>query len=220
MHRASHARGRDDPGSVGKRLHRRDVEIAPDVTIESTVLARQHAHRPRHCHQSGRPDHRLDHRRAIGRVGERGRDLEDRQRRKSRAVRPSSAVCSVGDGAELGNYAEQKNAQLRRPRQATSLQLPGRRRDRRRREYRRRNDHRQLRRRAKHHTIIGDRAFIGSDTTLRAPMTVGEGAYTGAGSSSPRTCHPASSPSGARTHPRTAAARGGERAYARPPWKS
>jgi bifunctional UDP-N-acetylglucosamine pyrophosphorylase/glucosamine-1-phosphate N-acetyltransferase len=34
---------------------------------------------------------------------------------------------------------------------------------------------------SKHKTTIGDRAFIGSDTILRAPVTVGEGAYTGAG---------------------------------------
>ncbi len=36
--------------------------------------------------------------------------------------------------------------------------------------------------RRKHRTVIGDRAFIGSDTILRAPVTIGEGAYTGAGS--------------------------------------
>ena len=35
---------------------------------------------------------------------------------------------------------------------------------------------------AKHATIIGDGAFIGSDTMLIAPVTVGEGAATGAGS--------------------------------------
>lgn len=34
----------------------------------------------------------------------------------------------------------------------------------------------------KHRTIIGDNAFIGSDTMLRAPIEVGEDAYTGAGS--------------------------------------
>jgi bifunctional UDP-N-acetylglucosamine pyrophosphorylase/glucosamine-1-phosphate N-acetyltransferase len=34
----------------------------------------------------------------------------------------------------------------------------------------------------KHETIIEDGAFIGSDTMLRAPVTVGEGASTGAGS--------------------------------------
>jgi bifunctional UDP-N-acetylglucosamine pyrophosphorylase/glucosamine-1-phosphate N-acetyltransferase len=36
--------------------------------------------------------------------------------------------------------------------------------------------------RRKHSTKIGDGAFIGSDTILRAPVTVGEGATTGAGS--------------------------------------
>jgi bifunctional UDP-N-acetylglucosamine pyrophosphorylase/glucosamine-1-phosphate N-acetyltransferase len=34
----------------------------------------------------------------------------------------------------------------------------------------------------KHRTIIGDRAFIGSDTIIRAPVTIGEGSVTGAGS--------------------------------------
>ncbi len=35
---------------------------------------------------------------------------------------------------------------------------------------------------AKHRTVVGDGAFIGSDTMLVAPLTVGEGAQTGAGS--------------------------------------
>ena len=35
---------------------------------------------------------------------------------------------------------------------------------------------------AKHRTVIGDDAFIGSDTILRAPVTVGPGGKTGAGS--------------------------------------
>lgn len=34
----------------------------------------------------------------------------------------------------------------------------------------------------KHQTRIGERAFIGSDTTLVAPVSVGDGAYVGAGS--------------------------------------
>jgi bifunctional UDP-N-acetylglucosamine pyrophosphorylase / glucosamine-1-phosphate N-acetyltransferase len=34
----------------------------------------------------------------------------------------------------------------------------------------------------KHQTVIGDNAFIGSDTQLVAPVTVGEGATIGAGS--------------------------------------
>jgi bifunctional UDP-N-acetylglucosamine pyrophosphorylase/glucosamine-1-phosphate N-acetyltransferase len=36
--------------------------------------------------------------------------------------------------------------------------------------------------RAKHHTVIEDGAFIGSDTMLIAPVTVGKGGVTGAGS--------------------------------------
>ena len=35
---------------------------------------------------------------------------------------------------------------------------------------------------SKHHTTIGDHAFIGSDTMLVAPLTIGAGARTGAGS--------------------------------------
>ncbi|MDD4152829.1 MAG: DapH/DapD/GlmU-related protein, partial [bacterium] len=35
--------------------------------------------------------------------------------------------------------------------------------------------------RKKHHTVVGDEAFIGSDTKLIAPVTVGDGAVTGAG---------------------------------------
>jgi bifunctional UDP-N-acetylglucosamine pyrophosphorylase/glucosamine-1-phosphate N-acetyltransferase len=35
--------------------------------------------------------------------------------------------------------------------------------------------------RVKHHTTIGDAAFIGCDTVLRAPVEVGQGAVTGAG---------------------------------------
>ncbi|MCC6745856.1 MAG: UDP-N-acetylglucosamine diphosphorylase/glucosamine-1-phosphate N-acetyltransferase, partial [Acidobacteria bacterium] len=34
----------------------------------------------------------------------------------------------------------------------------------------------------KHRTTIGERVYIGSDTMLVAPVTVGDGAKTGAGS--------------------------------------
>ncbi|MFQ5487693.1 MAG: bifunctional UDP-N-acetylglucosamine diphosphorylase/glucosamine-1-phosphate N-acetyltransferase GlmU [Gammaproteobacteria bacterium] len=42
----------------------------------------------------------------------------------------------------------------------------------------------------KHRTVIGDRAFIGSDTQLVAPVTVGEGATIGAGSTITRDAPP------------------------------
>jgi len=35
---------------------------------------------------------------------------------------------------------------------------------------------------AKHHTTIGSHVFTGSDTVLVAPLTLGDGAYTAAGS--------------------------------------
>lgn len=92
------------------------------------------------------------------------------------------AGCNIGNGAELGNFAEQKNVRFgARSKQhhfsylgdadigedvnigagTITANYDGRR---------------------KHRTVIGNGAFIGSDTTLRAPITVGEGAYTGAGS--------------------------------------
>ena len=43
---------------------------------------------------------------------------------------------------------------------------------------------------AKHRTIVGDGAFIGSDTMLVAPLTVGDGAQTGAGSTITRDVPP------------------------------
>jgi bifunctional UDP-N-acetylglucosamine pyrophosphorylase/glucosamine-1-phosphate N-acetyltransferase len=90
--------------------------------------------------------------------------------------------CVVGDGAEIGNFAEQKNTRfgagskqhhfsyLGDAEVGTKVNIgagtitanyDGER---------------------KHTTVIGDGAFIGSDTILRAPLTVGKGAYTGAGS--------------------------------------
>jgi bifunctional UDP-N-acetylglucosamine pyrophosphorylase / glucosamine-1-phosphate N-acetyltransferase len=36
--------------------------------------------------------------------------------------------------------------------------------------------------RTKHRTYVGDGAFVGSDTMLRAPVRIGQGSYTGAGS--------------------------------------
>ena len=92
------------------------------------------------------------------------------------------AGCKVGDGAEIGNFAEQKNTRFgARSKQhhfsylgdaevgddvnigAGTITA----------NYDGRN---------KHTTVIGNGAFIGSDTILRAPITVGEGSYTGAGS--------------------------------------
>lgn len=42
----------------------------------------------------------------------------------------------------------------------------------------------------KHRTVLGDRVFVGSDTQLVAPVTVGEGAYIGAGTTVTRDVPP------------------------------
>jgi bifunctional UDP-N-acetylglucosamine pyrophosphorylase/glucosamine-1-phosphate N-acetyltransferase len=49
---------------------------------------------------------------------------------------------------------------------------------------------------AKHRTVIEDGAFIGSDTMLRAPVTVGKGAATGAGSVVTRDVEPGTTVAG------------------------
>ena len=53
----------------------------------------------------------------------------------------------------------------------------------------------------KHVTTIGDRAFIGSDTVLVAPVTVGQGAATGAGSVVTRNVEPGSTVIGVPARP-------------------
>ena len=94
-------------------------------------------------------------------------------------LRPGSVV---GPGSEIGNYAEVKNSRLgARVRQhhfsylgdaevgndvnigagTVTANFDG---------------------TTKHQTVIGDGAFIGVDTMLRAPVTIGAGAKTGAGS--------------------------------------
>jgi bifunctional UDP-N-acetylglucosamine pyrophosphorylase/glucosamine-1-phosphate N-acetyltransferase len=104
---------------------------------------------------------------------------EDAQVGPMSHLRPGSVV---GPGAEIGNYAEIKKSRIgARVRQhhfsylgdaqvgddvnigagTVTANFDG---------------------TAKHETVIGDGAFIGVDTMLRAPVTVGPGAKTGAGS--------------------------------------
>jgi bifunctional UDP-N-acetylglucosamine pyrophosphorylase / glucosamine-1-phosphate N-acetyltransferase len=90
--------------------------------------------------------------------------------------------CVIGDDAEIGNYAEMKNtrfgaqskmhhfgylgdADVGRSVNIGAGTITA--------NYDGRN---------KNRTVIGDGAFIGSDSILRAPVTIGAGSYTGAGS--------------------------------------
>jgi bifunctional UDP-N-acetylglucosamine pyrophosphorylase/glucosamine-1-phosphate N-acetyltransferase len=62
----------------------------------------------------------------------------------------------------------------------------------------------------KHETIIGDGAFIGVDTMLRAPVTVGPGAKTGAGSVVTRDVAPGKTVVGMPARPIETRRRGGD----------
>jgi len=159
------------------------VEIEPDVTIEPNVVLRGNTRIARDTVlKSG--SQIID-----SEVGERcviwASVIEGSKIGNQVKVGPFAHIragCEVGDGAEIGNFAEQKNTRFgARSKQhhfsylgdaevgedvnigagTITANYDG---------------------RAKHKTIIGNRAFIGSDSILRAPLTVGEGAYTGAGS--------------------------------------
>ena len=86
----------------------------------------------------------------------------------------------VEAGAHVGNFVELKKTRLRVRLKASHL-APGRFRDRRQGQ-RRRGYHLQLRWSKKHRTAIGDGAFVGSNSTLVAPIEIGAGAYIAAGS--------------------------------------
>lgn len=159
------------------------VEVAADVTIEASVCLRGET-------KIGRDTIiRAGSQLIDATVGERcviwSSVIEDSTVGNNVRIGPFAhlrAGCIVGDDAEIGNYAEQKNTRFgARSKQhhfsylgdaevgedvnigAGTITA----------NYDGRN---------KHKTVIGKGAFIGSDTILRAPLTVGEGAYTGAGS--------------------------------------
>ena len=94
-------------------------------------------------------------------------------------VRPRS---HVGAGAEIGNFIELKKARVGRRTKAHHVGYLG---------DAIIGDHVNIGAgtifvnydgAAKHQTVVGDGAFVGSNSSLVAPLTVGEGAYIAAGS--------------------------------------
>ena len=169
-----------DPASV---IVESDVEIAADVTVEPNVILRGKTRIARDAII------RAASQIVDSEVGERSTVwasiIESSSIGADVKIGPFAhlrAGCVIGDGAEVGNYAEQKNVRFgARSKQhhfsylgdadigsdvnigagTITANYDGKR---------------------KNRTVIGNGAFIGSDTILRAPITVGEGAYTGAGS--------------------------------------
>ena len=169
-----------DPASVTIEA---SVRIAPDVTIEPNVILRGTT-------KIGRDSViRAGSQLIDAKVGERSTVwasvIEESEIGNDVRVGPFAHLrggCVVGDGAEIGNFAEQKNTRFGAGSKQHHFSYLG--------------DAEVGKRvnigagtitanydgRSKHRTVIGKGAFIGSDTILRAPLTVGEGAYTGAGS--------------------------------------
>ena len=159
------------------------VQIAEDVTLEPNVVLRGATRIGRDTVvRSGSQvlDSEIGERCTIwASVIERSQVCNDVKVGPFAHLRPG---CEIGDGAEIGNFAEQKATRFgARSKQhhfsylgdaeigadvnigagTITANYDG---------------------RQKHRTVIGDRAFIGSDTILRAPVTIGEDAVTGAGS--------------------------------------
>lgn len=159
-----------------------EVELGQDVVIEPMVILRG-------ATRIGRDSHiRAGSQVFDSRIGENcvvwASVLESSVVEDGARVGPFShtrAGAHIGPSVELGNFAEVKNSRLGRGTKShhfsylgdaevgeevnigagtITANYDGRR---------------------KHRTTIGSRAFIGSDTILRAPVTVGEGATTGAG---------------------------------------
>jgi bifunctional UDP-N-acetylglucosamine pyrophosphorylase/glucosamine-1-phosphate N-acetyltransferase len=160
-----------------------DVALAEDVTLEPFVALRGGTRIGRDT-VVGRGSEIVD-----SVVGERCRIrasvIESSQIEDDVSIGPFSHLrrgAQVGAGAEVGNFAEIKEARLGPGSKQHHFSYLG--------------DADVGREvnigagtitanydgRRKHRTVIGDRAFIGSDTILRAPVTVGEDAATGAGS--------------------------------------
>ncbi len=139
----------------------RDVTIEPNVFFGPGVVVEDGAHIMANCHMTGT---RI---RKGARVGPFAR------------FRPGT---DIGPGARIGNFVEVKNATVEEGAKANHLSYIG---DARVGEganigagtivcnYDGFN---------KHHTDIGDGAFIGSNSSLVAPVKIGEGAYVGSGS--------------------------------------
>jgi len=160
-----------------------DVEIAPDVTIfPNTAIGGKSAIG---AHAEIGPNTRLRNAR-IGRHAVIADSvIADSAIGEYAVVGPWAHVrggASVGTGAKVGNFVEVKNAELAAGVKAGHLSYLG--------------DARIGARtnigagtitcnydgEKKHRTVIGEDVFIGSNSSLVAPLNVGDGALTGAGS--------------------------------------
>jgi bifunctional UDP-N-acetylglucosamine pyrophosphorylase/glucosamine-1-phosphate N-acetyltransferase len=159
-----------------------EVELAPDVTLEPNVILRGRT-RVGEGSRIGAGSQLVDSTvgprcRVWASILERATVEEDTTIGPFSHLRPGS---SIGPGVELGNFAEVKNSRLERGVKQHHMSYLG-------------DAHVGAGTNvgagtitanydgvAKHHTEIGERVFLGVDTMLRAPVTIGDAAKTGAG---------------------------------------
>ena len=159
-----------------------DVELARDVTLEPNVILRGRT-RVGEGSRIGAGSQLVD-----SAVGPRCRVwasvLERATVEEGTTIGPFShlrAGSSIGPDVQLGNFAEVKNSRLERGVKQHHMSYLG-------------DAHVGAGTNVgagtitanydgvrKHHTEIGERVFLGVDTMLRAPVTIGDGAKTGAG---------------------------------------
>ena len=170
----------------GDDLHRPDVEVGadtvihPGVTLEGDDDDRRRLRNPQRRRASSTRRSATTSPSSTT-ASSSTRTVADGRRQSGRS-RICAAQVDVARGAKVGNFVELKKTVARRRLEVDAPRLSRRRHDRRERQHRRRHDHLQLRRREEApRPTIEDGAFIGSDTQLIAPVTVGKGAYVGTG---------------------------------------
>ncbi len=159
-----------------------DVDLAPDVTLEPNVILRGRT-RVEEGSVIGAGSQLVD-----SLVGPRCRVwasvLEQASVEEGTTIGPFSHLrpgSSIGPDVQLGNFAEVKSSRLERGVKQHHMSYLG-------------DAHVGAGTNVgagtitanydgvrKHHTEIGERVFLGVDTMLRAPVTIGDGAKTGAG---------------------------------------
>ena len=159
-----------------------DVELAPDVTLEPNVILKGHT-RVGEGSRIGAGSQLVN-----SEVGPRctvwASILESATVEAGTTIGPFSHLrqgSSIGPDVELGNFAEVKNSRLERGVKQHHVSYLG-------------DAHVGAGTNVgagtitanydgvtKHHTEIGERVFLGVDTMLRAPVTLGDGSKTGAG---------------------------------------
>jgi bifunctional UDP-N-acetylglucosamine pyrophosphorylase/glucosamine-1-phosphate N-acetyltransferase len=159
-----------------------DVQIGPDTVILPGTMITGNSHIGSWCHIG--PDTTIDHSIVGDHCTVRNSVLEETQLDKGVTMGPFShcrAGAHLGENVRMGNFGEVKNSYIGPDSDMHHFSYVG---------DATIGEHVNIAAgvitsnydgKQKHRTVVGDGAFIGCDTTLVAPVTIGDHAYTGAG---------------------------------------